>query len=371
MLINYFNQSFEYEYPVIIYIGGKTMFVSLLANIGIILINMYIIWKIKASSAFSKMKPVWQVVAFILIETVVGFLLLNFSFVILDTHLDFRAALFALGMKYLGEKVTLPVIFLVGIGRIFHSGTLHGVLNMLIVLIVLLTFNQVYNWSKRHFSDIGQILVLNAYYTLVAFPFGTYLLKDFWKSLIVYTVLFIFTTIVIILIYQVTEDVEQLLNRATFDSLTTLYNSQKFREDLDKFSFTDVSYAMLVVDVDNFKDYNDKYGHLVGDKVIREIGNQLAKMHQEDHTFYRYGGEEFVILIEDCSGEKATRLANEIHQLIGDLRIPIENGEVLEVTVSIGVAHRINKESLLTTFKRADKALYVAKENGKNQIIIH
>lgn len=69
MLINYFNQSFEYEYPVIIYIGGKTMFVSLLANIGIILINMYIIWKIKASSAFSKMKPVWQVVAFILIET--------------------------------------------------------------------------------------------------------------------------------------------------------------------------------------------------------------------------------------------------------------------------------------------------------------
>ncbi|MBG9984302.1 GGDEF domain-containing protein [Aerococcaceae bacterium DSM 111022] len=242
---------------------------------------------------------------------------------------------------------------------------------MLIVLIVLLTFNQVYNWSKRHFSDIGQILVLNAYYTLVAFPFGTYLLKDFWKSLIVYTVLFIFTTIVIILIYQVTEDVEQLLNRATFDSLTTLYNSQKFREDLDKFSFTDVSYAMLVVDVDNFKDYNDKYGHLVGDKVIREIGNQLAKMHQEDHTFYRYGGEEFVILIEDCSGEKATRLANEIHQLIGDLRIPIENGEVLEVTVSIGVAHRINKESLLTTFKRADKALYVAKENGKNQIIIH
>lgn len=347
------------------------MFVSLLANIGIILINVYIVWKIKMNRHFFKLKPTIQTSIFIIMEVFVCFLLLDFSFVILDVHLDFRAALFALSMKYLGENVTLPVIFIVGLVRFIHSGQLHGLLNMVIVLIVLFSFSRVDRWAKHYFKGAGPMLVLNGYYTLVAFPFGTYLLGDFWQSLFVYSVLFINTSIVILLIYKVIRDLQKMTNQATYDILTTLYNSQKYREDLNNLSYSDKEYALLVIDVDNFKYYNDTYGHFVGDQVIREIGHQLAQMSQDNYSFYRYGGEEFVILIEDCNGEKAVKLANDIHHLISELRIQIENGEILVVNVSIGVARRINQEPLDSTFIRADKALYVAKENGKDQIIIH
>src|SRR5699024_4153785 len=103
---------------------------------------------------------------------------------------------------------------------------------------------------------------------------------------------------------------------------------------------------------------------------IREIAMVLSSMPQEKQFFYRYGGEEFVTLIEDCSGGKATQLAQDIHKRIRELRIPADEGELLEVTVSIGVAHRLSKEELISTFQRADSALYTAKENGKDQIVI-
>lgn len=174
----------------------------------------------------------------------------------------------------------------------------------------------------------------------------------------------------IVVIHEVMKDILFLSNLAYIDNLTNLYNSRKFREDLERLSYIDGSFALLVIDIDDFKCFNDVHGHLVGDTVIREIAMVLSSMPQEKQFFYRYGGEEFVALIEDCSGGKVTQLAQNIQKRIRDLRIPTAEGELLEVTVSIGVAHRSSKEELTSTFKRADSALYTAKENGKDQIVI-
>src|SRR5699024_7320856 len=131
------------------------------------------------------------------------------------------------------------------------------------------------------------------------------------------------------------------------DNLTNLFNSRKFYEDIKKLSNNNKAYALIVMDIDNFKAFNDRYGHLVGDAVLREIAKVLSSMSHDKYFFYRYGGEEFVTLIEDCSGEKAVKLAEDIQTRIRVLRVFTDEGEELEVTVSIGVAHKLSKEDLI------------------------
>jgi len=346
------------------------MIVSLLANIGIILLNIYILWKLNVDYFNVERQTRKQTVIYIALETLVGVLLLNFSVVILDVHFDFRLVLFALMMKYLGDKVALPTIFLLGMFRFLLEGFLPASLNLVIVIILLLTYTRVFEWSKKHFSGIGQMLTLVYYYIAIAFPLSIILLNEIMQSVIIHSIVLVTATVTIIIVHNVMKDIQYLFNLAEIDNLTNLYNSRKFREDLERLSFIDGSFALLVIDIDDFKCFNDIHGHLVGDAVIREIAMVLSSMPQEKQFFYRYGGEEFVTLIEDCSGGKATQLAQDIHKRIRELRIPADEGELLEVTVSIGVAHRLSKEELISTFQRADSALYTAKENGKDQIVI-
>ena len=91
------------------------------------------------------------------------------GYILLETHFNFRAVLYALTMKYLGKKVTLPTIVFVGTIRFFFGGTYSAWLNSLIVLVLLLTYSFVFNWAKKHFSDLGQLLTLVYYYEIISF----------------------------------------------------------------------------------------------------------------------------------------------------------------------------------------------------------
>lgn len=127
--------------------------------------------------------------------------------------------------------------------------------------------------------------------------------------------------------------------------------------------------AMLVMDIDLFKRVNDKYGHIVGDCAIRAIANMAETCKRDGDLLFRYGGEEFVIIMRDTDREGAVLLAERIRDYIETTPCNC-SGAKLDLTVSIGLSELQDHDSPVSLFARADQALYSAKRNGRNRVCI-
>ena len=128
------------------------------------------------------------------------------------------------------------------------------------------------------------------------------------------------------------------------------------------------SLSVLMIDLDIFKDVNDKYGHAVGDVTLSEVARRIAVNIREIDIVGRYGGEEFVALLPETDLPKALLVAERIRKAVADERILTEAGPI-QVTVSIGIDElSIMTNSLEQLIKSADRALYIAKRNGRNQV---
>lgn len=124
-----------------------------------------------------------------------------------------------------------------------------------------------------------------------------------------------------------------------------------------------------MVDIDNFKEINDNYGHQTGDRVIMAVANKCRESIRGADFLARYGGEEFVIILNGASLKNAAKKANHICQSIAATRYCLDEvpgGPTLSVTVSIGVSYLQKSDTVATVTQRADKALYAAKHTGKN-----
>lgn len=127
--------------------------------------------------------------------------------------------------------------------------------------------------------------------------------------------------------------------------------------------------AGIMADIDNFKRINDDYGHQVGDEVIREIGVILRRtLRKYDHAG-RYGGEEFFLVLPDTDVEQARRIAERFRNELKDLKIETER-ENLRITISMGITKYRLGEKRETWIARADRAMYMAKEAGRDKIFI-
>ena len=171
---------------------------------------------------------------------------------------------------------------------------------------------------------------------------------------------------------QLYERVEDLAIR---DSLTGLYLRRHLLErltaEISRHLRSDEELSFLMIDLDHFKKYNDKFGHTAGDIVLKTIAMILTDMfNQPGQIVCRYGGEEFCILLPDCSKRKAGQLAEEVRKKIESQTIILRR-EKTHITVSIGVAafprDVLTKEELV---QKADSALYEAKASGRNQVVI-
>ncbi|WP_456429570.1 diguanylate cyclase [Nitratifractor sp.] len=166
---------------------------------------------------------------------------------------------------------------------------------------------------------------------------------------------------------------EELRLLASIDPMTRLYNRRYFTTMADKIlklarrEKTPLSLAIL--DIDRFKQINDAYGHLAGDRVITALSEKLMGRYRESDLLCRFGGEEFVILMPNTELDVATLLAERTRKEIEKLKVPY-NGETISMTVSIGISQvDLEKEETLDpVLKRADDALYIAKKKGRNQV---
>lgn len=163
----------------------------------------------------------------------------------------------------------------------------------------------------------------------------------------------------------------QLETLATKDALTGTYNRHTLIEELERarriHTRSQVSFGLLVIDLDHFKQINDSYGHLAGDKVLVSLARLINSQIRQNDRLFRYGGEEFVILAPDISELALLSMANKLRAFVEtQLRNPDGNA----ITTSIGGSVLRPDESVEQWFQRADKALYVSKNTGRNRVTI-
>ena len=128
--------------------------------------------------------------------------------------------------------------------------------------------------------------------------------------------------------------------------------------------------SLLIIDVDYFKKINDSYGHVFGDKVLKNVANLLNNNIRVCDTLARFGGEEFVIILPETTGEDAVELGQKLRTLIEHTSISYDGEQTINCTVSIGVTQFDTEiENLNELINRADIALYRAKESGRNQTL--
>ena len=158
---------------------------------------------------------------------------------------------------------------------------------------------------------------------------------------------------------------------ALFDSLTTLYNRRSFNKDLQMLCESDQALSLVLLDIDHFKTFNDTYGHLFGDTVIRGIARKLKVACRDGISAYRFGGEEFAMIIPNKSLRIARQIADTSRRSLEKLSIKDRRSgeQVGNITASFGVAELQPNETADSLIERADKLLYEAKSLGRNRVM--
>lgn len=179
---------------------------------------------------------------------------------------------------------------------------------------------------------------------------------------------------------QLRKEVARARDASLIDGLTGLVNRSGFDQKLADCLADAATQAqascqgpcLLMCDIDHFKQINDTYGHLFGDKVIRAVAAVIRENVKGRDIAARYGGEEFVVLLPETSLQGAQALAEQIRHAIEKGRIRRGGSEesVARVTLSLGVARYQPGEALATFIERADRALYLSKQNGRNRVTL-
>lgn len=166
----------------------------------------------------------------------------------------------------------------------------------------------------------------------------------------------------------------ELQNLVITDSLTGLSNSRHFHTQIEIERERARRYhhalTLLIIDVDHFKKINDAYGHLEGDRVLAALASLVQSLIRRTDSAYRYGGEEFTVLLPETEGTEAQRVADRIRLEIAGAAFFKTPENQTPVTVSIGVAQWQADESTASFIKRADAALYQAKASGRNSVCV-
>ena len=168
------------------------------------------------------------------------------------------------------------------------------------------------------------------------------------------------------------ENFNENLEMVVADPLTGLGNRRYFDRTVgplfDELETKSTPFSIMVFDIDHFKRVNDILGHDMGDQILKEVAARLVTNMRAIDVVSRYGGEEFMIAMPNTNADKALIAADRVRSLIAGTPIFVD-GEALQITTSVGVAEVEQGESLRDVFKRADDALYKAKESGRNKAL--
>lgn len=221
----------------------------------------------------------------------------------------------------------------------------------------------------------ASMMSLSAYliYILIAYYAMKY--ENLWLE-VVYPLIFsiaAFTLAYIVKYLIKSRDFEQQYKLATTDGLTELYNHRYFQEQIrmqveqsKRYSHT---FSLIIIDIDFFKKFNDTFGHQSGDAVLRQVAQTLKKNVRSTDIVCRYGGEEMSIILPNTGKDEALSTAQKICERVASKKFKLAGDKETNVTISLGVStFPYDGDNASTIIEAADKKLYKAKNNGRNQV---
>ena len=241
-----------------------------------------------------------------------------------------------------------------------------GVLLAVITGIIVMKVSSAFVASLASLS-IYLIYVLSSYYAMKFF--------NVWIELVYPLILAIvaFISALIVKYFIKSRDFEQQYKLATTDGLTELYNHRYFQEQMkrqiENSKRYETEFSMIILDIDFFKKFNDTFGHQAGDAVLRQVAQTLKRNVRATDIVCRYGGEEMSIILPNTGKDVAYSTAEKICQRVSDKKFKLGNDRETSVTISLGVAtFPYDGQSASEIIDSADKRLYNAKNNGRNQV---
>ncbi len=166
--------------------------------------------------------------------------------------------------------------------------------------------------------------------------------------------------------------VDKLEELAITDGLTGLYNSRHFfsqlKAEIERYTRYRHPLSVLLLDIDLFKNFNDTWGHLEGDKVLMAMGEIITSCLRTNDTAYRYGGEEFTVILPETRVEEACLVGERIRGILSRRQFVPVKGTTARVTISVGVTQFATGDTIETFIKRADKAMYDSKKAGRDRL---
>ncbi|MDO9491031.1 MAG: GGDEF domain-containing protein [Acetobacterium sp.] len=327
----------------------------------------------------------------ILVVAILTFLMIVPEYYIIEDPSDFfaafiissfmTAALIILFIKVSKDKNWDSLIYwftvyeiMIGLSLIYIVSSLMTMDFMIQVISVIVMILLVYLINNRWLYSIFTSLFLSiSYFVFVAVFLNNVSTSDYLAA-----VLFI---ILIIFICSIASygtnyykrfhylNLIELLRVAELDALTGIYNKSKFNKDYQGLTITVKQQcghlSIVMFDIDNFKELNDQYGHLVGDAVLLELANFIQQNIRSSDIFVRWGGDKFILTFPDTHLQLAVEIAEKLRVMIGEHSFE----KIGHLSCSFGVAAFKEGDELDSLVRRADERLYIAKRQGKNKVV--
>lgn len=286
-------------------------------------------------------------------------------------YFDLRQVPIVIATLAAGPLVGLAVTIPFALYRLinFSVGSVPSLLSILLIIGTVTLLRRhvgghelLFRLAPRHWPVVVLMFSLNGLPVAMA-PDGLNVLRQFYLPTLLLNVLgFYLAASVLRSRVQLLSSLRQAKFEARTDSLSGAYNRRQFDEDLPLLVPGDV---LLLIDIDHFKVVNDRFGHAVGDEVLAEFSRVLSHALRKSDTAYRYGGEEFAVILRGSRREYVPVVAEHLRLKLAQLQLPALAEHRL--SASIGVAFR-GEEEASETLRRADQALYLAKRSGRNRV---
>lgn len=295
-----------------------------------------------------------------------------------EYHLDMRFIPLVFLAYIWGWKYALPTLLIVSLWNFLMGGTgaMPGIIfGMVGPTMLVLAFHHRAKLKGKHVEKIVLIIacwLISDVPMIFLAPNGLAMFKEI-APLRLCTFI---ATAIILYIFIMHERQRRMLNERLQklvgeDPLTRLLNKRRFYEVLEE-RLKDkclCHHYIAMLDLDQFKQLNDSYGHMIGDEVLIKVGRLLKRYEQEHLKIGRYGGEEFILYIGNESVENVVKKMEEIRTEIEETCFVLEEGKKIRVTASIGLARIEEDVHFHQSIHHADKNLYLAKKNGRNQVV--
>ncbi|MEW4431561.1 diguanylate cyclase [Paenibacillus illinoisensis] len=310
-----------------------------------------------------------------------GTVLMNYSFPLNeDTIVDLRHLAIVTAAVYLGGLASVISGLVISILRIAIFGMSSPAIDAGFVM-TLIGLSGVY-FAYASWSRLTKIITMNLLGITLIFVILVLNSSSMNSLMKVYPLQMTISFVGGIFIYFIAEFINKsnemlflLERRASTDHLTNLSNRRQFEKSLElqleRARENRQKLSLLVIDIDRFKKVNDTYGHSAGDAVLKQLGKLLIEHSRSADMVSRNGGEEFAILLLDCGNHQALAIAESIRQSVEKYLFALPDGTTIRLTISIGVAvfpDHCDEQDDADFFEQADRALYEAKNTGRNRV---